>query len=61
MGVHGDTLAVEGGEGDEDGDGDEEANKGEEEKDQGHSVDEVVEVDICEVETRGVVCPAPEM
>ena len=51
MGVHGDTVALDGGEGEEDGDGDEEADEGEKEKDQGHSVDEVVEVNISEVET----------
>lgn len=60
MGVYGDAMAVEGGEGAEDGDGEEEAEQGEGEEDQRHDVVEVVEVDIHEVKTRSIIRPTPQ-
>ena len=59
MGVYGDSLAVEGGEGLEDGEGDEETHQGDGEADQRHQVDKIVELHILRVQAGAVICPAP--
>ena len=59
MAVDGDSLAVQGGEGQEDGERDEEADQGEREEDHRHLVDVEVESDVRKVNAGRVVCPAP--
>ena len=57
--MDGDSLAVQGGEGQEDGERDEEADQGEREEDHRHLVNVEVESDVRKVNARRVVCPAP--
>ena len=53
------SILPDGGTGEEDGEAEEEAGQGEGETDQGEEVHGEVELCLQQVNTRGVVCPAP--